>query len=151
MTSGSTFCREMPEFSGNQQLCSLLPKARSCLWASEMINWLNPQSCQRTLKILCLHSHPITWAAFSYTWSARAQFVPLQHRCPFIEDSVLHGRFRVSDTRTSQCGSCSTDQQHHHCLPRVIRTHTALCICMCCRKGRLTGEGVCCILAQAPA
>lgn len=73
----------------------------------------------------------------------------LQHWCPFVEDSVLHGRFRVGDTRTSQRGSCSTDQQHHHCLPRVIRTHTALCICVCCRRGRLTREGVCCVLSQA--
>lgn len=73
----------------------------------------------------------------------------LQRWCPSVEDSVLHGRFRVSETRTSECGSCSTEQQHHHCLPRAGRTHTALCTCACGSRGRPTGQGGLHIVSQA--
>lgn len=109
----------------------------------------SPKLLEGTKDPLRASASHCVWATFCSAWSARAQFVPLQHWWPLVGDCVLHGRFRVSETRTLQCGSCSTDQQHHHCLPRAVRTHPALCACTCCRRGRLTVEGVCHVLSQA--
>lgn len=43
-------------------------------------------------------SHHV-WAAFCSTWSARAQCVHLHHWWPLVENSALHGRLRVSESR----------------------------------------------------
>lgn len=86
-------------------------------------------------------SHHV-WAAFCSTWSARAQCVHLHHWWPLVENSALHGRLRVSESRVWRVAPAA----------QISAAPKGSSSCVCCRRGRLTGEGVYRILSQvAPA